>query len=181
MPVPLSFPLMKRFALYVTAVTCTALLAGCQTTGSRSQPVETFRNATGADLSLGILSVTRDAAGFPLPVANLRSLTEDEIIVTYGPGDLTIHCGPYVSTGPTATYDIRREILDSYGYMDFPPNTSGWAELSADGKLQLLHPTRLAPGQYELWATLRVPDCGILHTPHQAYIVTIQKPTSRDK
>jgi hypothetical protein len=165
---------MSRVPIYFPAVICMAMLAACRTENPPATSIETFRPATRADLSLGILSLGRESSGFPLPIVNLRSLTEDEIIVTYGPGDLTIHCGAYVAHGPPATFGVRREILDSYGYMDFPPPTSGWAEISRDGTLQLLRPACLPPGDYDLWATFRIPgpDGGLLKTPHTNFSVS---------
>jgi hypothetical protein len=133
--------------------------------------VETFRMATKGELSLGILNVAPGPDGFPLATVNLRSLTNDEIIVSYAPRCLAIHCGTYVQFGPPATYGIRREILDAFGYMDFPPPSSGWANHSDSGQIELIHPTRLPAGNYDLWATLYLagPDGGTLQTPHQVY------------
>jgi hypothetical protein len=160
---------MRGLVLTLVSAACLINMAACTSSPPPPQPIETFRPATRADLSLGILSLTRDPSGFPLPIVNLRSLTEDETIVTYGPNSLTIHCGPYVASGPPATYDIRRELLGAYGYMDFPPPAAGWAQQSPDGRLQLLHPTRLPPGSYDLWATLYLPGIGTIQTPRQIY------------
>jgi hypothetical protein len=160
---------MSRAFSYSAAVVCIAMLCGCRAGYPQPTSIETFRPATRADLNLGILSVSRDSWGFPLPIINLRSLTEDETTISYGPNSLTIHVGRFVASGPPATYDIRREILSSYGYMDFPPPSEGWAQIGADGKLQLLRPARLPPGNYDLWATFYTPDAGLLETPHQVY------------
>jgi len=140
---------------------------------SAGDSVEIFRNASKADLRLGILSVAEGGDGFPLAIVNLRSVTSDEIIVTYGPGAVAIHCGPYVQLGPPVTYGIRREILDGYGFLDFPPGSSGWAGTSGAGGLELMHPTRLPEGSYDLWATVYLPGAegGTLQTPHQVYTV----------
>jgi hypothetical protein len=158
---------------------CLLLLGACQTASPNQ--IETFRSATRTDLSLGLLSVKTGPNGFPQVIVNLRSLTSDEIIVSYAPNSLAIHCGPFVALGPPVTYGIRREILDAYGYMDFPPPTSGWHESPEPGQIQLLYPTRLPPNSYPVWATFYVPgpQGGILQTPHQLYVPIVINSASR--
>jgi len=156
---------------HIAVALCLLGIIGCHETHSVPAEVETFRNATKADLSLGILSVLPGQDGFPLVVVNLRSLTEDEIIVTYSPHTVAIHCGPFIAYGPPVTFGIRREILDAFGYMDFPPPRTGWIHRSEDGRLELILPKHLPPGHYDFWATFFMPgpQGGTLETPHQIY------------
>jgi hypothetical protein len=160
-----------------TGVLCIYLaLCSCGCNGTKpatdSQPLTVFRMANKADLDFTIRDITPGPAGFPSVVTDLRNQTDDDILTTYAPGSVTIHCGPYTQTGPAGTYGQRREILDSHGFIDFLPITGGWSN-DPQNSSDLMMPAQLPPGTYDIWATFMVVGSQpqLLQTRHESYTV----------
>jgi len=125
-----------------------------------------------ADLEFTIRDITPGPGGFPNVVTNLRSQIDQDVLATYAPGSITIHCGPYMQSGPAGAYGRRREILDGHGFIDFLPSIGGWSN-DPQSSADLMMPSQLPPGTYDVWATFTVVGAQpqLLQTLHESYTV----------
>jgi len=130
-----------------------------------------FRYARIQDLELDILDVKPGPDGFPVASIFVRNLTDDTILITYWPKTLLVHCGPFVQAGPGATTARRQEILGGFDYVEFAPVVGHWSQPSPQGGAELLLPSSLPAGRYELWATLKIsgPRQFVVESAHQRY------------
>jgi hypothetical protein len=150
-------------------------LCGCGDRSVRNQNSEeilAIRPSAAADMELDILEARAGPDGFPIVIVHLRNLTQDQILVSYAPNTVTIRCGDFVQRGPGETYGIRREILDGNSDLDFAPPTTGWSKTSKTGQVELMLPSQLPPGDYDLWAEFNSLDKNgwKLKTTHRNYI-----------
>jgi hypothetical protein len=124
-------------------------------------------------LQLDILETHPGSDGFPVAIVHLRNMTSSPILITYAPNTVTIHCGDFVQHGPGETFGLRHEILDGYSDLDFAPPTSGWSKTSANGQVELMLPSRLPPGNYDLWAGFDPPGekSWNVQTTHRTFTV----------
>jgi hypothetical protein len=132
---------------------------------------ETYRVAEPADLQLSIYGIKPAADGFAGVVLMLRNTSGHDVVVAYGPGSVTVHCGPFIQSGPARVFGRRREVLDPEALIVFDPPEKGWTQLSSDGQPELMIPTRLPPGKYNIWATFEVPGPhgGIIQSDKRDY------------
>jgi hypothetical protein len=139
--------------------------------GENSSPFASMRYARARDVELDLVSVKPGVDGFPVVNAVVRNLTNDQIVLEYGPGSLMVHCGKYFQRGPGATSAIRQEILQGYGYVEFAPVTGGWREKSGDGNIEMLVLERLPSGDYDVWGSFFSSKMqgGRLDSAHQTY------------
>ena len=102
----------------------------------------------------------------------VQNISSHDVIVAYARGNLVMHCGQYVQTGPEI-FQRRRQILSPWATIVFDPPQNGWGELSADGQPELMIPLKLPPGKYTVWATLQVPGPhgGIIRSDERTYEV----------
>jgi hypothetical protein len=160
-------PRFTQLLLFAAALA----IAGCHSS-TPSSDSSLLRMATKADLDFTIRDITPSPSKFPSVVTDLRSKIDDDVIVTYAAGSVTIHCGPYIQTGPAGTFGRRREILDAHGFIDFLPKTGGWAN-APNNAADLMLPTELPPGTYDVWATFVVVGDlpTTVQTLHESYTV----------
>lgn len=152
-----------------TAQITTAIAPAAPTT--RPIDRECFRIAAAKDLQL-ILFSTRDAVHrFPVSIVKIYNNAADDVIVGYEPGSVVIHCGNYEQQGPAVTFVHRREILSPHQPLELEIPAGGWTRANAAGERELMLPTDLPPGRYELWATFRVEGDGAIDTRHETYEV----------
>jgi len=170
-------------SIFLQLVILSGLLAGCAHTptapaqkgiaadAGAAPSLPTFRYARKQDVELDILDVKPGPDGFPVASIFVRNLTDDTILITYGPKALLVHCGPFVQAGPGATIARRQEILGGFDYVEFAPVVGQWSQQSPQGGAELLLPRSLPPGRYELWATLKIsgPREFIVESAHQPY------------
>jgi hypothetical protein len=151
------------------------ILNGCTAknpdVAKNSSPFASVRYAVRQDVELDLVTVRPGPDGFPIVDAVVRNLTNDQIVLEYGPGSVMLHCGDYFQRGPGATSALCREILDAFGYVEFAPVSGEWREKSPDGGVELMFPTHLPPGDYDLWVSFFSSKLqgGRLDSIHQIY------------
>lgn len=163
----------------IAVLSAILLLCGCGISHSpQSHPApakepspirQSVRVAEPEDLKLYIYSWKPGPDGFPQVTLDLRNNLNEDLLVAYAQGSVTVHCGPYAQTGPALVGLRRREVLDPFGSMKLFSPKGGWIELSADGKSELVVPIRLPAGKYELWASFEVagPNPGVIESMRQ--------------
>lgn len=142
------------FLLALGLIGCHAPTDGAP--ASRPADLEAFRTARPADLRVEVELWEEGPHGFPAATVTVHNATFDDVILPYTPTSVTIHCGPYVQSGPGGRFGRRREILEPLGWITFSPPSSVWTKLLPDGSSELVVPTRLPSGKYELWASFRL-------------------------
>ena len=107
---------------------------------------------------------------FPLVTVKVYNTAADEVIVGYEPGCVELHCGPYELHAPRPTFVQRREILRSQQSLEFDLSDGAWLNAPASGDLMV--PTQLPKGTYDLWASFRPAggNAPAVESPHETYI-----------
>jgi hypothetical protein len=174
---------MRRIAGPIVLTILAAGLAGCcpritsapPSAATRNSPdgvaYESYRMAQPADLRLSISGMKHGTKGFPYVLLMLQNTSRDQVIVAYTAGGASVHCGHYVQPGPAETFGLRRQILDPGGFILLDPPEAGWTGLTSDGQPELMIPTTLPPGKYDVWATfqLATPTVGVIATDKRVY------------
>jgi hypothetical protein len=143
------------------------------TSATTTSTEQTFRTAEAKDLKMLVATQKPGADGFPVAVVQMWNASADEVLVEYQPGSVVLHCGPYEQTGPANVFGRHREVLDPQQELDFELRTSRWSRSATTGPRDLMLPTELPKGKYELWATFRMPGCGggVVESDRDAYEV----------
>lgn len=129
------------------------------TTTAPSAPAHLTVRVGGPD-SVGctIASVSPSANAFPDVWTRVENRVDEDVVVTYGPMSVIVHCGPYVRLGKNNSFPPRRQLLAPTDWLIADPPTGRWIE-SADGQeVQLMIPSRLPPGKYSVWVTYLLGD-----------------------
>jgi hypothetical protein len=160
-----------------------SFIAGCEATSAQpdavasaqtapaTQPVkrECIRVAKAADLQL-LLFTSRDPAHhFPVSLVKIYNSADEDVIVAYEPGSVVIHCGSYQQPGPPVTFVRRREILGPHEPLEIAIPPGGWSLINAAGERELMVPTDLPPGAYDLWASFRVEGDREIQSRHETF------------
>jgi hypothetical protein len=172
--------------LLAVAVCC---VAGCRATPSES-PItstrtttlrattragrwETFRVAEGKDLRAILITSPNPAGHYPTCVVQVYNASEEDVVVSYEPGSVVVHCGPYELHGPPATFVSRREVLRPNQPIEFSLPAAGWSRSPTNEPRELLIPTELPAGTYPVWATFRAgsQDGQTIETAHYTFTV----------
>jgi hypothetical protein len=134
---------------------------------------QSFRTAEAKDLKMLVATQKPAADGFPVAVVQMWNASADEVLVEYQPGSVVLHCGPYEQNGPANVFGRHREVLDPQQELDFELRTSRWSRSPTAGPRDLMLPTELPKGKYELWATFRMPGSsgGMVESDRDAYEV----------
>jgi hypothetical protein len=135
--------------------------------------MECFRAAEATDLQVSLATRTTPTDHFPLATVKVYNIAADEIILTYEPGNIVVHCGQFEQQGPPPAFVRRREILRSKQPIEFALPSGGWMRTPSNGEQDLLIPTELPPGKYPIWATFHVggPDGPTVESQKDWYIV----------
>jgi hypothetical protein len=130
---------------------------------------ECIRVATAKDLQVILFAVKDREHGFPVSVVKIYNNAPDDVIVGYEPGSVVVHCGAYQQQGPAVTFVHRREILSPHEPLEIALPPAGWTRTNPAGERELMLPTDLPPGKYELWASFRVEGDAEIQSRHETY------------
>ena len=134
---------------------------------------ETFRVGEGTDLRAILITSPNPAGHYPTCVVQVYNASEEDVVVSYEPGSVVVHCGPYELRGPPATFVSRREVLRPNQPIEFNLPGAGWSRSPTTEPRELLIPTELPAGTYPVWATFRVGSEGgqTIETAHYTFTV----------
>jgi len=158
------------------------MLAGCQPESHSPlkppEPVATtrpycFRAAKVNDLRMLVSTKKPGPDGFPVVVVEMWNNGSDEVLVEYDVDSVVLHCGPYEQHGPGEVFGRRREVLDPHEELNFKMPSGGWSRSATGGGQELMLPTELPKGMYELWATFRIsgPSGGMVESDRNTHLV----------
>ena len=142
------------------------ILAGCQA-APRQQRVQVqepsattrpfcFRAARAGDLRMLVSTRKPGPDGFPVAVVEMWNNVNEDVLVQYDVDSVVLHCGPYELHGPADVFGRRREILEPHEELNFSMPAGGWSQSATAGPRDLMIPTELPRGKYEMWATFRI-------------------------
>jgi hypothetical protein len=121
-----------------------------------------------------LVSTQRPAADqFPVVVVEMWNNAVDEVLVEYDANSVVLHCGPYEQHGPAEVFGRRREVLDPHEELNFKMLPGGWTRSATGGERDLMLPTELPRGKYDMWATFKIsgPGGGVVESDQSTYLV----------
>jgi hypothetical protein len=117
-----------------------------------------------------VLFATKDPEHrFPVSVVKVYNTANEDVIVAYEPDSVVIRCGEYQQQGPGVTFVRRREILSPHQPLEIAIPAGGWTRINATGERELMVPTELPSGKYELWAGFRVEGDREIQSRHETF------------
>jgi hypothetical protein len=138
---------------------------------TQSAQRQLFRVATAKDLQVILFATKDDEHHFPNSIVKIYNAADEDVIVVYEPGSVVVHCGDYQKEGPPVTFVRRREILSPHQPLELAIPPGGWTRTNAAGEHELMLPTDLPAGRYELWASFRVEGDAVIESRHEGYDV----------
>jgi hypothetical protein len=134
--------------------------------------METIRLAQPKDLQVTLMAPTNPSDHYPLATVKVYNVATHDVIVSYEPGCVVIHCGGFEQRGPGMTFTRRREILRPRQPLEFEIPAGGWSRSSTPGEQDLLLPVPLPPGKYPVWATFQLSgSTQLVESPRDTYVV----------
>lgn len=141
--------------------------------GAATQPAtrQSFRVAKAKDLQVIVFATQDPEHHFPNVAVKIYNIADEDVIVGYEPGSVVVHCGDYQKGGPAVTFVHRREILSPHQPLEIVIAPGGWTRSNVAGERELMLPTDLPAGRYELWASFRVEGDSAIESRHEGYEV----------
>lgn len=139
-----------------------------------SKDVECVHVARAADLRVTLSTRIDPIDHFPLATVKVYNAAKQDVIVGYEPGCVVLRCGDLRRAAPPITFVQRREILRPGQPLEFDFASGGWTPGdSTSGERELLTPTALPSGRYQVWATFRLgsADGPTIQSQSERYVV----------